>query len=103
MSNNKLPPEVVDYWPEVFKDVEIKAIPIKYVAGVHVTFNDGKSWDIDIDKEKSPDANSPSLEETLNVFFDEYNDLIKYVEFKLDTPNLVNDVKARTKTFMKRS
>ena len=37
MSNNKLPPEVVDYWPEVFKDVEIKAIPIKYVAGVHVT------------------------------------------------------------------
>lgn len=101
--SNKLPAEVIDYWPEVFKDVEIKAIPIQYVLGVHVTFNDGKIWDIDIDKEKSADKDTPSLEETLNIFFDEYNDLIKFVEFKLDTPNLVNDVKSRTKTFMKRS
>ena len=29
--------------------------------------------------------------------------MIKTVEFKLDTPTLVNDVQARTKTFMKRS
>ena len=68
---------------------------------MHVTFTDGKSWDIDIDKEKAADENS--LEDTLNTFFQEYNELIERIEFKLDTPNIVNDVKAKTKTFMKRS
>jgi|TARA_B110000858_G_C17381487_1_gene283978 hypothetical protein len=99
--NNRLPAEVIDYWPEVFKDVEIKSVPVKYILGVHVTFTDGKSWDIDIDKEKAADENS--LEDTLNTFFQEYNELIERIEFKLDTPNIVNDVKAKTKTFMKRS
>ena len=102
MSKNKLPAEVIDYWPEVLKDVEIKAVPVKYIASVHVTFQDGKSWDIDVDKNKTEESEI-SLEDTLNSFFKEYNDIIKFVEFKLDTPNLVNDVKARTKTFMKRS
>ena len=101
MPNNRLPAEVIDYWPEVFKDVEIKSVPVKYILGVHVTFPDGKSWDIDIDKEKAADENS--LEDTLNTFFQEYNELIERIEFKLDTPNIVNDVKAKTKTFMKRS
>ncbi len=102
MSKNKLPAEVIDYWPEVLKDVEIKAVPVKYIASVHVTFQDGKSWDIDVDKNKTEESEI-SLEDTLNSFFKEYNDIIKTVEFKLDTPTLVNDVKSHTKTFMKRS
>lgn len=101
MPKNRLPAEVIDYWPEVLEDVDIKAIPVKYVASVHVTFNDGKSWDIDIDREKI--QGDESLEKTLDTFFKEYNDLIRQVEFKLDTPSLVNDVKSHTKTFMKRS
>jgi len=102
VSKNKLPAEVIDYWPEVLKDVEIKAVPVKYIASVHVTFQDGKSWDIDVDKNKTEESEI-SLEDTLNSFFKEYNDIIKTVEFKLDTPTLVNDVKSHTKTFMKRS
>tara|TARA_E500000331_G_scaffold354787_1_gene408685 strand:- start:101 stop:409 length:309 start_codon:yes stop_codon:yes gene_type:complete len=102
VSKNKLPAEVIDYWPEVLKDVEIKAVPLKYISGVHVTFVDGKIWDIDLDKDKSQESEM-SLEDTLNSFFKEYNDEIQSVEFKLDTPTLVNDVKSQTKTFMKRS
>ena len=47
------------------------------------------------------DYNIPfiGLEEALK----EYNEEIQSVEFKLDTPTLVNDVKSQTKTFMKRS
>jgi len=103
VSKNKLPTEVIDYWPEIFQDIELKAIPIKYVSGVQVTFNDGKTWDIDIDKDKTKLISESSLEETLNTFFNEYNNIIKKVEFKLDTPTLVNDVKTRTKTFMIKS
>ena len=103
MSKNRLPAEVVDYWPEVFEHVELKAIAVKYIVSVQVTFTDGKKWDIDIDKTKTAGKSGMmSLEETLNTFFKEYNEMIQYVEFKLDTPSLVNDVKTQTKTFMKR-
>ena len=68
MPKNRLPAEVIDYWPEVLEDVDIKAIPVKYVASVHVTFNDGKSWDIDIDREKI--QGDESLEKTLDTFFE---------------------------------
>lgn len=103
MSKNKLPIEVINYWPEIFEDIEFKAIPVKYISGVQVSFKDGKVWDIDVDKEKTTMIGESSLEQTLNSFFDEYNDVISKVEFKLDTPSLVNDVKTQTKTFMKKS
>ncbi len=99
-NKNRLPPEVIDHWPEVLKDVEIKAVPVKYISGIHVSFNDGKTWEIDIDTDYTDDD---SLENTLNSFFEEYNDVIEAIEFRIDTPSLVSDVKARTKTFMKRS
>lgn len=101
MSKSKLPADVIDYWPEVFEHIEIKAVPLKYISSVHVTFNDGKEWNIDFDESKK--TSDKNLEDTINVFFKEYNDVISRVEFKLDTPNLVNDVKSQTKTFMKRS
>ena len=104
MSKNKLPTEVVDYWPEVFVHIEIKAVPIKYISKVQVVFKDGKEWQIDLDEDKKKKESAEiDLEETLNLFFNEFNDVIKTVEFKLDTPSLVNDVKSHTKTFMKRS
>ncbi len=104
MSKNKLPAEVVDYWPEVFEHIEIKAVPVKYISRVEVAFTDGRHWQIDIAEDKKQGKfNELNLEETLNAFFDEYNDVIQTVEFKLDTPSLVNDVKSQTKTFMKRS
>ena len=101
MSKSKLPADVIDYWPEVFEHIEIKAVPVKYISSVHVTFKDGKEWDISIDEEKK--ASEHALEDTINTFFKEYNDVITKVEFKLDTPTLVNDVKTRTKTFMRKS
>ena len=104
MSKNKLPTEVVDYWPEVFEHIEIKAVPIKYISKVQVVFKDGKEWQIDLDEDKKKKESAEiDLEETQNLFFNEFNDVIKTVEFKLDTPSLVNDVKSHTKTFMKRS
>ena len=36
MPKNKLPPEVIKHWPEIFEDVEIKSIPIEYIHTVHV-------------------------------------------------------------------
>ena len=53
MPKNKLPDEVIKHWPEVFGDVEIKAVPIEYIHNIHVYFHDGKVWEIDLDKQTS--------------------------------------------------
>ena len=103
MPKNKLPPEVVEHWPEIFEDVEITAVPIEYIHSVHVYFNDGKIWQIDMDKQTSHDDGDVSkVEESLETFLAEYNDDISHVDFRLNTSKVVDDVKKRTKSFMKR-
>lgn len=100
---DKLPPSIVEQWPEVLKDIEIKAVPAEYLKAVNVTFADGKVWIIDVDAgfTDNDDVEIP-IEDALEDFFEEYNDTITQVEFQLDAPTLISDIKSRTKTFMKK-
>lgn len=100
MPKNKLPEEVIKHWPEVFKDVEITAIPVKYINNIHVYFHDGKIWQIDMDSQ--PDNDVSPLEESLEAFLEQYNDEISHVDFRLHTSKIVKDIKNRTKSFMKK-
>lgn len=103
MPKNKLPDEVIKHWPEVFKDVEIKAIPIEYIDNIHVYFHDGKIWQIDMDKHTQQDGGDVSqVEKSLETFLEQYNDVISHVDFRLNTSRVVEDIKNRTKSFMKR-
>jgi len=100
---DKLPPSIVEQWPEVLKDIEIKAVPAEYLKAVNVTFTDGKVWMIDVHEGLTDDDQSEMLiEDALEEFFAEYNDTIVQVEFQLDAPALISDIKSRTKTFMKK-
>ena len=103
MPKNKLPPEVISQWPEVFGDVEIHAVPIEYIHSAHVYFHDGKVWQIDIDTQNmsgSDDINA--IESSLETFLADYNDEISHVDFRLNTSKVVADIKKRTKSFMKK-
>lgn len=103
MPKNKLPPEVIKHWPEIFGDVEIKAVPIEYLHSLHVHFHDGKIWEIDIDKQSiQEDSDTGIIEDSLEAFLEEYNDDISHVDFRLNTSKVVEDVKTRTKSFMKK-
>lgn len=103
MSKNKLPPDVVKHWPEVFSDVEVNAVPIEYIRTVHVHFRDGKIWEIDLNKQNiAQGADVSTIENSLETFLAEYNDDIDHVDFRLNTAKVVEDVKKRTKTFMKK-
>lgn len=102
MPKNKLPPEVIKHWPEIFGDVDIKAIPIEYIHSVHVHFHDGKIWEIDMDKQSAAGDNPSMIENSLETFLSEYNDAISHVDFRLNTSKVVQDVKDRTKSFMKK-
>jgi hypothetical protein len=100
---NKLPPEVISQWPEIFNDVEISAVPIEYIHSVHVYFEDGKVWQIDMDQQTQKDGGDVTkVEESLESFLAEYNDEISPVDFRLNTSKVVADVKKRTKSFMKK-
>jgi len=99
-NNGKLPPEVVRHWPEIFKDVEIQTIPVQYLVSIRVEFDDGKIWEIDIDKNKLSD--DQTIEDSLSSFFEEYSDSIINIDFRLDTQKVIKDVKERTKRFMKK-
>lgn len=103
MPNRKkesLPPSVIDHWPEVFADLDVQVVPLEYLHSVRVYFDNGKVWDIDIEKSKA--ENKSNLEETLEQLFDEYDDVITNVDFRLDTVRLKQDITNRTKTFMKK-
>lgn len=96
-----MPPEVIDQWPEVFEDIDIQVVPLEYLSSVRVFFEDGKVWDIDVAKslEKNPES---QLEETLEQLFEEYDDVITNVDFRLDTPRLKKDIQSRTRHFLKK-
>ena len=100
--NAKLPPEVVDHWPEIFSDIEIKAIPIQYIKSINVQFADGKVWVIDVNNEIITQTNLESVEESLADFFEEYDEVIDTVDFNLNTAKVRKDIETRTKRFMKK-
>jgi hypothetical protein len=96
--NKKLPKEVIDYWPEVFEDVEVEVVPVEYLHSVRVSFSDGVTWDIDIKKEQD----SVNVEEALANLMDEYQESIVHIDFRLDTEKVKKDISKRTHIFMKK-
>lgn len=95
---SKLPPEVINHWPEVFEDIEVNVVPLDYLHSIRVSFADGKIWDIDIDKSRNRVEN---LEKALEDLFDEYSESIENVDFRLDTEKVKRDITNRTKRFLK--
>jgi hypothetical protein len=94
----KLPKDVIDHWPEIFKDVEIEAVPVEYLDSVQITFNDGNVWEVDT-------KNNPEnidIELAIEGIMEEYEDEIAKVDFRLDTERVKNDIKKRTHLFMKK-
>jgi hypothetical protein len=100
-SDNQLPPEVIDHWPEVFNDIDIEVVPLEYLHSVIVSFTDGKVWEIDIAKSKKQAAEE-NVESTLEELFRQYDNVIDNVDFRLDTKRLKQDIQARTRSFMKK-
>jgi hypothetical protein len=96
--NKKLPQEVISHWPEVFDDVEIDVVPLEYLDSVRVEFVDGKVWDIEINTEKNK---VEDLEKSLDDLFEQYQNHIKNVDFRLNTNKVKRDITTRTQKFLK--
>ena len=98
----KLPKHVIDIWPDVFKDIDLKVVPIDYIHTIRVVFHDGKIWDIDIQKSKDENGRKVNVQKELETIFRQYEKDISNVDFRLDTERLKRDIKKRTALFMKK-
>lgn len=99
--HSKLPPEIVSYWPEIFKDIEVKAIPVEYINSINVVLTDGSVWTVDIDREKEA-IDVDDVEQLIEEILEEHEDEIESVDFSLDTEQIKIDIKKRTNIFMKK-
>jgi hypothetical protein len=97
---NKLPPEVIDHWPEVFEEIDIDVIPVEYLDSVRVQFEDGKIWDINV--KSSLEKTDLDIESAIEDLFEEYADVITNIDFRLDTEKVKRDIESRTHIFMKK-
>ena len=97
--SQKLPEDVIQHWPEILKDIDVKVVPLEYLAAIRVSFKDGKVWEVDLKRKKTTEN---SLETIIEEFFEEYGDSIESVDFRLDTKKVKADIQQRTTTFMKK-
>lgn len=100
MSNKKLPKDVIDYWPEVFKDIDVKVVPLEYLDSIHVTFQNEDVWIIEFDKNE--EITSEVINGQLDDLFSEYQDDIATVDFRLNTRKVKFDIQKRTRQFLKK-
>lgn len=95
-----LPPDVVDQWPEVFNDLDVKAVPLAYLHSLRITFDDGKVWDLNI-ASKAKDTNMEELEDHLAELINTYEEVIEHIDFRLDVERVKKDIIRKTNKFLK--
>jgi len=92
---------MIDQWPEILGDVNLSAIPIFYLHSVVITFKDGNTWNVVLKKEHK-ESNGEKFTETLNELFQNYEQQIQHVDFRMDIDRLKKDITKTTNKFMKR-
>ena len=99
---DKLSRGVQNAWPEVFKDIKVDVIPIEYLTSIRVIFKDNKVWEIDMISSGNKLGDEAVLEDVLQELFDEYENSIANIDFRLDTERLKYDIQKRTRVFLKK-
>lgn len=95
-----LPKEAIDQWPEIFGEVKLNVVPLRYLHTVLVTFNDGKKWEIKITAETKKNG-WKDFEKTLGELIESYRANIDSVDFQLDTAKVKTDIQKKTQKFLK--
>jgi hypothetical protein len=99
-SGRILPKEVIDHWPEVFGEVKLNVLPLRYLHAVLVNFKDGKTWEIKVTAKTKRDG-WESFEKSLSELFRAYERRIDNIDFKLDTIKVKKDIEKSTEKFLK--
>lgn len=95
------PKDIIERWPEVFGEITLNVVPLRYLDSITVTFKNSKVWEINVSTKKVKedwDAFETSLKEMLAS----YESDIENVDFKLDTDRVKKDMIKNTNRFLKK-
>ena len=93
----KFPKDVIEHWPEVFGEINLNVVPLRYLDSITVKFKNGKVWEVNL-AEKDWEEFEPSLKDMLSTYESE----IDNVDFKLDTERIKKDMIKYTNKFLKK-
>lgn len=100
MTSKKLSKDVIARWPEVFEEISLNVVPLKYLHSIQIKFKDRKTWTVEITSKK--DTDWESVEKNIHEIFTTYQDSIDNVDFKLDTEKIKKDIIKETNRFLKK-
>lgn len=96
----KLSSDLIKSWPEVFEEVKLNVLPLRYLKSILIIFKDSNIWEIKITSAVKK-AGWADLESSLLELMKEYEDKISKVDFKLDTEKVKKDITKKTQKFLK--
>ena len=100
-SGRHLPKDVIDHWPEVFGEVRLNVLPLKYLSAVLINFKDGKTWEVKISA-KAKKEGWDAFENSITELFKTYENKIVDIDFRLDTRKIKIDIERKTQHFLKK-
>lgn len=95
----KPPRHLVKEWPEVFEDLYMNTMPVAYLDIVHLEFENGRVWEINIKEQ----VKTNKLQQVADKLFDtlqEFKDEIVKIDFKIDIERLKRDIEDSTKAML---
>jgi hypothetical protein len=95
----KPPKDLIKQWPEVFADMYMNTMPVEYLESIHLEFANGGIWEIDV-KNQVDDYGTDEVTNKLIFAFNEYQEDISKISFKLDVDKLKRDVKSSTRNIL---
>lgn len=97
----QFPKDVIEHWPEVFGEITLNVIPLKYLDSITISFKNGKLWEINL-RAKQANEDWDSFEKSLKEMLSSYESEIDNVDFRLDTERVKKDMIKHTNRFLKK-
>lgn len=94
-----LPQGVIDEWPEIFGEVTVSKLPLNYLEGIRLSFNEGKSWEINF---SGPIKTHSEFTNNVVELLETYKDHISDVSIKLNTKKVRQDVERSIKKMLRK-
>jgi hypothetical protein len=88
-------------WEDILEEIELTYLPIEYLKNILVTFEDGTVWDIDVTSSQR-NQSFEDIEMSLDQLFEEYDDTIESVDFRLNLEKVKRDLSKRVNKFLKK-
>ena len=94
------PEDFIKHWPEVFENIYMSSMPIRYIHGVEIKFGDGRIWEVDI-TEQLPFSSEKEIVAKLTSALKDIASEVKSINFNINIDKLKADIEDQTKNIMR--